>query len=148
MMADNGQFSASTKPEAADLVVRCYARWSARTLVRGGRSFEPRPGQPLPDDVVLEKPPLPSQASWKDAIARAGELSGPGCVVVKRLKPQQDKRFDLPTVGAGTIEAMAKAGASCLVIEAGASLVFDKPAMIAAADQAGICLMARREQNL
>jgi hypothetical protein len=79
--------------EAADLVVRCYARWSARTLVRGGRSFEPRPGQELPEDVVLEKPPLPPQTDWKAAIDMAGETLGialPG----KALHADNLKRFE------------------------------------------------------
>jgi hypothetical protein len=79
--------------EAEDLVVLCYARWSARTLMRSGRSYESRPGQELPDDVVLEKPPLPSQAFWKDAITRAGEVFGvslPG----KALHADNLKRFE------------------------------------------------------
>ena len=46
------------------------------------------------------------------AIARAGELCrGGSFVVVKVAKPQQDMRFDVPTVGVSTIETMARAGA-------------------------------------
>jgi DUF1009 family protein len=74
-------------------------------------------------------------------IRRAGELAGGG-VVVKRMKPGQDTRFDLPSVGAATVGAMAGAGCSCLVIEAGRTLVFDAGEMAAAAEAAGICVLA------
>ncbi|MCA9537158.1 MAG: hypothetical protein KC593_25930 [Myxococcales bacterium] len=61
--------------EVQDLVVRCYARWSARTLVMGGRAFEPGKG-PLPGDVELEKPELPSQTAWNQALGLAGAVFG------------------------------------------------------------------------
>jgi DUF1009 family protein len=75
-------------------------------------------------------------------IKRAGEISRPGMVVVKRCKPIQDERFDLPAVGTGTLRTMKRAGAGCLLIEAGRSLVFDREAMVEMAEQAGICIMA------
>ncbi len=78
--------------EALDLVLRCYARWAARTLVRWGKPFEGKAGQEIPDDVVLEKPPLPSQADWAKALAAAGEAFGvalPG----KALHADNLKRF-------------------------------------------------------
>ncbi|MBA4358344.1 MAG: DUF1009 domain-containing protein, partial [Desulfovibrio sp.] len=75
-------------------------------------------------------------------IARGGALSGGRAVVVKRCKPSQDRRFDLPSVGVETVRAMAQAGCSCLVIEAGSTLVFDRAQMKAEAEAAGICLMA------
>ncbi len=75
-------------------------------------------------------------------IRRAGELAGGGVTVVKRCKPMQDERFDLPSAGDGTIAAMAGAGAGCLLIEAGRTLVFDREEMVRAADAAGICVMA------
>ncbi len=62
-------------------------------------------------------------------------------VVVKRCKPGQDERFDLPSVGAATVEAMASVKASCLLVEAGRTLFFDRPRAVALADQAGICIM-------
>ncbi len=62
--------------DAVDLVVRCYARWSARTLVSGDQPFEPRPGRELPGHVVLERPDLPSPASWTAALQAAGHLFG------------------------------------------------------------------------
>lgn len=75
-------------------------------------------------------------------IRRAGELAGPGAVVIKRCKPGQDRRFDLPAVGAETVSVMAAAGAACLVIEAGRTLAFDRAEMVRRAESAGICLLA------
>jgi DUF1009 family protein len=63
--------------------------------------------------------------------------------VVKVAKPNQDLRFDVPVVGIATIRAMREAGATCLCVEAGRTLLFDRAAMIAEADAASIVLMAR-----
>jgi DUF1009 family protein len=63
--------------------------------------------------------------------------------VVKVAKPNQDMRFDVPVIGVATIRAMQAAGATCLAIEAGKTLLFDPAAIIAAADQAGIAIVAK-----
>jgi DUF1009 family protein len=63
--------------------------------------------------------------------------------VVKVAKPNQDLRFDVPVVGIATIRAMREAGATCLCVEAGRTLLFDRAAMVAEADAASIVLMAR-----
>ena len=83
-------------------------------------------------------------------IARAGEimrsLEGDASTldraltVVKIAKPEQDMRFDVPVIGVATIEAMKRAGASCLAIDAGRCLLLDGEAIIRAADEAGISL--------
>jgi DUF1009 family protein len=62
--------------------------------------------------------------------------------VVKVAKPNQDMRFDVPVVGVATIETMRRAGATCLAIEAGRTLMFDPAAIISAADLAGIAIVA------
>jgi DUF1009 family protein len=77
-------------------------------------------------------------------IARAGQLAGSGVCIVKVAKPQQDMRFDVPVVGVATIEAMATAGATVLSVDAGKTLMVDGEAIVAAADDAGICLIGRR----
>jgi UDP-2,3-diacylglucosamine hydrolase len=64
--------------------------------------------------------------------------------VIKVAKPNQDMRFDVPVVGLRTIETMKQAGATCLALDAGRCLMFDKPAVIAAADAAGICITAEK----
>jgi DUF1009 family protein len=62
--------------------------------------------------------------------------------VVKVAKPKQDMRFDVPVIGMQTVETMASAGASCLSVEAGRTLLFDRDALIKRADQAGIAIVA------
>jgi DUF1009 family protein len=62
--------------------------------------------------------------------------------VVKMAKPNQDMRFDVPVIGVATIETMARASATCLGVEAGRTLLFDGGAIVAAADLAGIALVA------
>ena len=62
--------------------------------------------------------------------------------VVKLAKPNQDMRFDVPVIGEATIAAMRAARASCLAIEAGRTLVFDRAAVVAAADAAEIAIVA------
>ncbi|WPD24911.1 MAG: UDP-2,3-diacylglucosamine diphosphatase LpxI [Candidatus Electrothrix scaldis] len=79
------------------------------------------------------------------AIRRGGELSGSGAVVVKMKKPGQDFRFDLPATGTKTIETLASVKGAVLAVEAGQSLLFDREAMIAAANRAGIVVVGLQE---
>ncbi|MEI9978810.1 MAG: UDP-2,3-diacylglucosamine diphosphatase LpxI [Edaphobacter sp.] len=62
--------------------------------------------------------------------------------VIKVAKPNQDMRFDVPVIGVATMRTMQAAGATCLAIEAGKTLLFDPAAIIAAADLAGIAIVA------
>jgi DUF1009 family protein len=62
--------------------------------------------------------------------------------VVKVAKPNQDMRFDVPVIGMATIEAMICAGASCLSVEAGRTLLFDREALLKRAAEAGIAIVA------
>ena len=70
-----------------------------------------------------------------ETIRRGGRLGGTGTVVVKICKPGQDERFDLPSIGSGTIETMIESGARVLAVEAGRSLFFDMEQGIALADR-------------
>ncbi len=62
--------------------------------------------------------------------------------VVKIAKPKQDMRFDVPVIGVKTIETMARAGATCLAIDAGRCLLLDGSKTTQAADDFGICVTA------
>ena len=77
-----------------------------------------------------------------ETIRRGGRLGRENTVVVKVCKPQQDQRFDLPSVGRGTIEVMDEVKASVLAVEAGRTLMFDREDMLAAADRLGMAVMA------
>lgn len=74
------------------------------------------------------------------AIRRAGELAAGSCVI-KVAKPRQDPRFDVPTLGLGSADALVDAGASLLAFEAGRTLVLDRGALAARADAAGIAVL-------
>lgn len=78
-----------------------------------------------------------------ECIRRAGQLCPQGgFTVVKVAKPQQDMRFDVPTIGVGTITTLAAAGGSVLAIEAGKTIVIDQAEVIALAEKHGIALLA------
>ncbi|MGA2671630.1 MAG: UDP-2,3-diacylglucosamine diphosphatase LpxI [Terracidiphilus sp.] len=62
--------------------------------------------------------------------------------VVKVAKPQQDMRFDVPVIGIATVEAMIRSGASCLSVEAGRTLLFDRGSLLKRAAEAGIAIVA------
>ena len=78
-----------------------------------------------------------------ETITRAARIAaGKPLVVVKVSKPKQDMRFDVPVVGLPTIAAMKAAGATALAVDAERTLLFDRAALIAAADAAGIAIQA------
>jgi UDP-2,3-diacylglucosamine hydrolase len=78
-----------------------------------------------------------------EVIGRAGHLAGPGVTIVKVAKPKQDMRFDVPVVGLATIQAMRVAGAAVLSIDAAKTLIFDRDAFFASANEAGIAVVGR-----
>jgi UDP-2,3-diacylglucosamine hydrolase len=78
-----------------------------------------------------------------ETIERAARIvGGQRLVVVKVSKPKQDMRFDVPVVGVKTIEVMRSSHATALAIDARRTLLFDRDALIAAADEAGIAIQA------
>lgn len=93
--------------------------------------------------VVREKIVLAVEAieGTDAAIKRGGQLGGPGAVVVKRPKPTQDKRLDLPAFGLKTLQSMVDVGATCLAFEAGGCIFFEQDKAIDFADARGITLL-------
>jgi DUF1009 family protein len=77
-----------------------------------------------------------------ETIRRAGQLVKKRLTVVKIAKPNQDMRFDVPVVGVPTIETMLEAGATCLCITAGKTLMFDREEMIRLANDRKIAIVA------
>ncbi|MCZ6885928.1 MAG: UDP-2,3-diacylglucosamine diphosphatase LpxI, partial [Alphaproteobacteria bacterium] len=67
---------------------------------------------------------------------------GPGAVLVKVKKPGQERRVDLPTIGVETVRTCAAAGFRGIAIEAGATIVLHRDEVVAAADDAGLFLVA------
>lgn len=68
-----------------------------------------------------------------------------GLTVVKIAKPKQDMRFDVPVIGVKTIETMERAGATCLSLEAGRTLIFDRDTVISHANSARIAIIATEQ---
>ncbi len=92
--------------EAEDLIIRCYARWSARTFVGWSKPFAVEAGKAIPDEVMLEKPQLPAPAAWVKGLETAGRVLGvalPG----KALHADNLKRFE--ALVAAKIEELGRA---------------------------------------
>jgi DUF1009 family protein len=95
--------------------------------------------------AVKEKATLAVEAieGTDRCIDRAGLLCrAGGWTLVKVAKPQQDMRFDVPTIGVTTIENLHNAGAKVLAIEAGKTIVIDQPDVVALADRFGMSIIA------
>jgi DUF1009 family protein len=148
MLADEGVLT-SRGPSDAEQTNITYGRAVAQHLSR----FDI--GQTV---VIAEAACVAVEAmEGTDAtILRAGELMkspslgkepstfSRALTVIKVAKPNQDMRFDVPVVGIRTIATMKQAGATCLALDAGRCLMFDKSAVIAAANDAGICIVAEK----
>jgi hypothetical protein len=88
-------------------------------------------------DAAIERAGLLMNTLEDDASTLERRLT-----VVKIAKPNQDMRFDVPVIGEATIETMIRAGASCLSVEAGRTLIFDREALIQKAAEANIAIVA------
>ena len=74
-------------------------------------------------------------------LARAAALPGQGGVLAKLVKPQQDRRMDLPVIGPGTIASAVTARLNGIAIEAGGAMLVRRAETLAAADAAGLYLV-------
>lgn len=95
--------------------------------------------------VVKDRATLAVEAieGTDECIRRAGALCrAGGFTVVKVAKPQQDMRFDVPTIGLGTLQTMIDTGAKVLAVEAGRTIVIDQPEVIDFADRHKLIVVA------
>lgn len=149
--------------ESHGITIVAPTDWLAQALCPEGHLAGPRPRLEQEEDVGLgrEVARLLGQADvgqtvvvrnghvlaleavegTDEAIRRGGRYGGPGAVVVKRCKPGQDLRFDLPAVGPRTLEVMQEVGAKVLALEAGRTVLLDAPALFQEAERAGITLL-------
>jgi DUF1009 family protein len=77
-----------------------------------------------------------------ETIRRGARLAGRGAVVVKAVAPGHDYRFDIPTVGAATLEAMREGGVTALAVPAGRVLLLDRDEVVRLADRADIAVVS------
>lgn len=81
-------------------------------------------------------------------IRRAGRVCRVGgWTMIKVARPKQDMRFDVPTIGPSTLRNLKDAKCICLVVEAGRTLIVDKPATLALADRLGIAVVGKRAEE-
>ncbi len=81
-------------------------------------------------------------------IKRAGELAKGKLTVIKVAKPEQDMRFDVPVAGVPTIRMMIEAGATCLTVTAGKTLLIDRDEMVSLADKHQIAIIGHRAETI
>ena len=82
------------------------------------------------------------------ALRRGSELRGEGCVAIKRFKPRQDDRVDLPSIGLQTGRLLTESRYRCLAVEAGKTLFFDRAEALALADKHDFCIIALTGDSL
>jgi DUF1009 family protein len=87
-------------------------------------------------DAAIERAGVLMKSLEEDASTLERRLT-----VVKVAKPNQDMRFDVPVIGINTVEAMIRAGASCLSVEGGRTLLFDREKLMERAAEAGIAIV-------
>jgi hypothetical protein len=92
-------------------------------------------------DAAIERAGMLMQSLEEDEPGEASTLHR-HLTVVKVAKPKQDMRFDVPVIGMQTIDAMLRAGATCLSVEAGRTLLFDREALLCRASQENIAIVA------
>jgi DUF1009 family protein len=76
-----------------------------------------------------------------EAIRRGGTLAGKGAVIVKVGKPNQDMRFDVPTVGLETVQTMIEVDARVLAIEARKSIILNKDKLTGESNKSRIAIV-------
>ena len=94
------------------------------------------------DATIRRAGQLTRGRSGATILGKRANLTGGHLTVVKLARPDQDMRFDVPVVGIPTLEVMIEAGATCLCISAGKTLIFDRPQMVDRADRHKIAVMA------
>ena len=135
-IAAGGDFEAGTEAKAVD------TRDNGNRQLAQGLAHLVQPGDECSGRSAVQRHHLVDVgATYPGLVSGATQDDGPGGVLVKLKKPDQERRADLPTVGAGTIEAAAEAGLRGIAVEAGETLMFDRAELIAAADRLGVAMI-------
>jgi DUF1009 family protein len=99
--------------------------------------------------AVLDKDVLAVEAieGTDRMIERAGTFGRKGWTMIKVANIHQDMRIDVPSIGVATIEKLAAAKCGCLVLEAGKTMMIDKPAVIARAEAVGLVILGKAQAD-
>lgn len=145
-LVDSTLFLKPLVPDAGVLTRRAPNEHEAEDMAYGRALAQQIAGMDIGQTVVIADRAcvaVEAMEGTDEVIARAARIAGgKPLVVVKVSKPGQDMRFDVPVVGLPTIEQMRGAGATALAVDAGRTLLFDRPKLIELADAAGIAIEA------
>jgi DUF1009 family protein len=145
-LVDSTKFLGSLLPAAGVLTRRAPDDAEAADIAYGRQVAQRIAGLDLGQTVVVRDcacVAIEAMEGTDEAIERATRIAGgQRLVVVKISKPAQDMRFDVPVIGLKTVEVMRRANATALAIDAGRTLLFDREALVRAADEAGIAIQA------
>jgi UDP-2,3-diacylglucosamine hydrolase len=145
-LVDSTKFLGALLPQTGVLTKRAPDEAESADIEYGRRIASQIAGLDLGQTVVVRDRAcvaIEAMEGTDETIERAARIAGgQRLVVVKVSKPRQDMRFDVPVIGLPTIEIMRRANATALAIDAGRTLLFDREALLRAADQAGIAIQA------
>src|SRR5271170_4433109 len=145
-LVDSTKFLGALLPEAGVLTRRAPDEAEAADLAYGHSVARQIAALDLGQMVVVRDlacVAIEAMEGTDETIERAARIAGgQRLVVVKVSKPRQDMRFDVPVIGLKTIEVMRQSNATALAIDARKTLLFDRAALIQAADEAHIAIQA------
>ncbi len=145
-LVDSTSFLRPLVPEAGVLTRRAPNAREAGDIAYGRDIALQLAGLDLGQTVVVSDRAcvaVETMEGTDETIERAARIaSGGRLVVVKVAKPRQDMRFDVPVIGLRTVEVMRRSAVTALAIDAGRTLIFERPKVIEAADAAGIAIEA------
>ncbi len=145
-LVDSTLFLKPLLPEAGVLTRRAPNEQESADITYGHSVARQIAGMDIGQTVVISDQAcvaVEAMEGTDETIARAARIAdGKALVVVKVSKPRQDMRFDVPVVGLPTIEQMKSSRATALAVDAGRTLLFDRPKLIELADAADIAIQA------
>jgi UDP-2,3-diacylglucosamine hydrolase len=145
-LVDSTLFLKPLLPEPGVLTRRAPNEQESADIAYGHRVARQIAGMDIGQTVVISDQAcvaVEAMEGTDETIARAARIAaGKTLVVVKVSKPRQDMRFDVPVVGLPTIEQMKSSRVTALAVDAGRTLLFDRPQLIALADAADIAIQA------
>jgi len=144
-LVDSTSFLRPLVPEPGVLTKRAPDAREAADIAYGREIAHQLAGLDLGQTVVVRDRAcvaVEAMEGTDETIERAARVAGGPLVVVKVAKPKQDMRFDVPVVGLRTVEVMRRSSVTALAIDAGRTLVFERPKVIEAAEAAGIAIEA------
>jgi DUF1009 family protein len=145
-LVDSTKFLGTLLPAEGILTKRAPDEEEAADIAYGMQVAERIAGLDLGQTVVVRDRAcvaVEAMEGTDETIIRAARIAGgQRLVIVKISKPEQDMRFDVPVIGLKTIEVMQRSNATALAIHARRTLLFEREALIHAADDAGIAVQA------